>query len=217
MQHWTLVDHDGRCWRRPSRASRAWADTAECRGAELALSKGGKQILVRLRRADLARDLESVLEAEADLVTASALFDLASADFIAEIAAAIARSRAPSTRCSPTTECSAGPPSTRPMRAMASAFRRHQAGDKGFGAAGGTDGAGAARRRLRRGGLLGERGRQRLAPGGRRRGADRRAGAGFAAAVRETGLVPDAKVADWLAVSRTGALVGHTDTLALPP
>jgi hypothetical protein len=41
--------------------------------------------------------------------------------------------------------------------------------------------------------------------------------AGFAAAVRETELVPEAKVAAWRSVARTRALVGHTDTLALPP
>jgi hypothetical protein len=41
--------------------------------------------------------------------------------------------------------------------------------------------------------------------------------AGFAAAVRETDLVPQAKIAEWETVPRTGALVGHTDTLALPP
>ena len=40
--------------------------------------------------------------------------------------------------------------------------------------------------------------------------------AGFAAAVRETELVPEPKIADWLQVTRTTALVGHTDTLALP-
>jgi len=42
----------------------------------------------------LWRDLEDVLATEADIVTASALFDLASADFIAEVAARVARSRA---------------------------------------------------------------------------------------------------------------------------
>ena len=41
--------------------------------------------------------------------------------------------------------------------------------------------------------------------------------AGFAQAVRETKLIPEARIGDWLAVTRTGAMVGHTDTLALPP
>jgi len=40
---------------------------------------------------------------------------------------------------------------------------------------------------------------------------------GFAQAVRETGLVDAPTIADWRAVSRTAAIVGHADTLALPP
>ena len=40
--------------------------------------------------------------------------------------------------------------------------------------------------------------------------------AGFAAAARETGVVSEATVAEWASIGRTGALVGHTDTLALP-
>ena len=39
---------------------------------------------------------------------------------------------------------------------------------------------------------------------------------GFAAAVAETGLVNASTVAAWSALSRSGAIVGHTDTLALP-
>jgi hypothetical protein len=35
--------------------------------------------------------------------------------------------------------------------------------------------------------------------------------------VRETGLVDAPTIADWRAVSRTAAIVGHADTLALPP
>ncbi len=40
--------------------------------------------------------------------------------------------------------------------------------------------------------------------------------AGFAGAVRETGRVPAAIIDDWARVDRTGSLVGHVDTLALP-
>jgi hypothetical protein len=40
---------------------------------------------------------------------------------------------------------------------------------------------------------------------------------GFADAVRETGLMDAQVVSDWSLMPRTGAVVGHTDTLALPP
>ena len=40
---------------------------------------------------------------------------------------------------------------------------------------------------------------------------------GFAAAVAETGVIEAPTLAAWRDVVRTGALVGHADTLALPP
>jgi hypothetical protein len=40
---------------------------------------------------------------------------------------------------------------------------------------------------------------------------------GFAEAVRETGRIEASILAEWRAIARTGAVVGHTDTLALPP
>jgi hypothetical protein len=40
--------------------------------------------------------------------------------------------------------------------------------------------------------------------------------AGFAGAVAETGALTGSALGDWRAVRRTGAVVGHTDTLALP-
>jgi SAM-dependent methyltransferase len=216
-QHWTLVDHDEALLETAAERLAAWAGSAERRGGELALNKGGKRITVRLRCADLAQDLDSVLAEGAGLVTASALFDLASADFIAEVAAEVARSRASFYAVLTYNGAQRWTPKHAADAAMASAFRAHQVGDKGFGAAAGpmaplllatafdaagyTVSEGDSGWRLEAGdeALIGE-----LA-------------AGFAAAVRETGLVPEAKVDDWLAVDRAGALVGHTDTLALPP
>ncbi len=217
VQHWTLVDHDRALLEAAIQRLSSWADTAECRGTELALSKGGKQILVLLRRADLWRDLEDVFAARADLVTASALFDLGSADFIAEVAAAVARSRAAFYTVLTYNGAQRWTPKHEADPAMAAAFRRHQAGDKGFGAAAGPmapallaaafDAAGYWVRDGDSGWRL-EAGDEALIA---------ELAAGFAAAVRETELVPPAKVADWQTVARTGALVGHTDTLALPP
>src|SRR5215472_7428268 len=57
---------------------------------DLGCGTGSKRINVEFRRADLARDLEAALGPNANLITASALFDLASAEFIAAFAAALA-------------------------------------------------------------------------------------------------------------------------------
>jgi hypothetical protein len=40
--------------------------------------------------------------------------------------------------------------------------------------------------------------------------------AGFAAAVAETGAVDGETLSSWRAAERIGAVVGHTDTLAVP-
>jgi SAM-dependent methyltransferase len=216
-QHWTLVDHDQDLLEAAAARLHAWAGTAERRGQQLALSKGGKQLTVRLRRADLARELEPLLAAGADLVTASAFFDLASADFIAEVAAGVARARG----CFYTVLTYNGRQRWAPKHEtdadMLWAFRAHQAGDKGFGTAAGPmapallsaafEAAGYAvseadsgwRLEAGEAALLGE------------------LVAGFATAVRETKLVPEAKIGDWLKVKRTAAIVGHTDTLAMAP
>ena len=217
VQHWTLIDHDRLLLEAAIQRLSAWADTAECRGAELALSKGGKQILVRLRSADLGLDLEGVFASAPDLVTASALFDLASADFIAEVAAAVACARAAFFTVLTYNGAQRWTPKHEADAAMAAAFRRHQTGDKGFGAAAGPMAPALLAAAFDAAGYWVNDGDSgwRLEAGDEALIAE--LAAGFAAAVRETGLVPDAKVADWMAVSRTGALVGHTDTLALPP
>jgi SAM-dependent methyltransferase len=215
-QHWTLVDHDPALLQAAVGRLSTWARHSERRDNKLVLHKDGKCISVRLLRADLAHDLDRVFAAAPDLVTASALFDLASPDFISEVAAEVVRSKAAfytvltyngKQRWTPKHEADA---------AMASAFRAHQVRDKGFGeaagpmapsllsaafdAAGYTVSEGDSAWRLEAGdeALVAE-----LVPG-------------FARAVRETGLVPEPKIAAWLKQARTGALVGHTDTLALP-
>jgi SAM-dependent methyltransferase len=216
-QHWTLVDYDPALLDAAESRLSQWAERAERRKSDLILHKHGKRITVQLRRADLARDLDRVFVTKPNLVTASALFDLVSADFITDVAAEVVRCRAAfftvltydgKQRWTPKHDADA---------AMASAFRAHQTRDKGFGeaagpiapallsaafdAAGYSVSEGDSAWRLEAGDeeLISE-----LVPG-------------FAAAVRETALVPAEKIHAWLKVQRTGAFVGHTDTLALPP
>ena len=202
VQHWTLIDHDRLLLEAAIQRLSAWADTAECRGAELALSKGGEQILVRLRSADLGLDLEGVFASAPD--------------------------PSPPRRCSisprPTSSPRSPPPSPAPGRLLHRAHLQRRAaldaeargrcgdgggipqapdGDKGFGAAAGPMAPALLAAAFDAAGDWVNDGDS----GWRLEAADEaliaELAAGFAAAVRETGLVPDAKVADWMAVSRT--------------
>ena len=117
----------------------AWADGADWKDGKLALFKGAKRINVEFRRADLARDLDAALGPSANLVTASALFDLVSAQSIAALAAAVADRKSAfytvltydgDQRWTPEHEADA---------MMVEAFHAHQRRDKGFGPAAGPD------------------------------------------------------------------------------
>ena len=216
VQHWTLVDHDANLLQAAVSRLAAWAGQCERRDNQLVLHKGGKCISVRLLRADLAHDLDRIFAAAPNLVTASALFDLVSPDFISEVAAEVVRGKAAFYTVLTYNGQQRWTPKHEMDGAMALAFRAHQVRDKGFGEAAGpvapsllaaafdaagysaSEGDSAWRLEVGDEPLIGE-----LVPG-------------FAGAVRETGLVPDAKIEAWLKVARTGALVGHTDTLALP-
>lgn len=216
-QHWTLVDYDPALLEAAQARLSAWASRSEKCNNQLVLHKDGKRITVELRRADLASDLDRVFTARPDLVTASALFDLGSADFIAEVTAEVVRCRAAFYTVLTYNGKQRWTPKHDADAAMASAFRAHQTRDKGFGesagpmapallsaafdAAGYSVSEGDSAWRLEAGdeALIAE-----LIPG-------------FADAVRETALVPETKLDAWIRLRRTGALVGHTDTLALPP
>ena len=100
---------------------------------------------------------------------------------------------------------------------MTEAFNAHQNARQGLRPGGGPDGARCSERGLRGGRLLGHGRRQRLALGAGDEALIAELAHGFADAVRETGRVPAPTIADWRVLSRTGAVVGHTDTLALPP
>jgi SAM-dependent methyltransferase len=215
-QNWTLIDYDARLLDAAVTRLAKWAGDWERKKDKLILKKNGRKITVRFRRADLVNDFESVFATPADLVTASALFDLASGDFIAEVAAEVVRRHASFYTVLTYNGVQRWTPKHSADAEMAAAFRVHQVTDKGFGPSAGPmapqllatafDAAGYSLSeadstwRLDEGdeALIAE-----LIPG-------------FASAVRETEQVPEARILDWLKASRTGALVGHTDTLALP-
>jgi SAM-dependent methyltransferase len=216
-QNWTLVDIDASLLDAAVTRLTAWADGADRQQEKLILFKGAKRITVAFRAADLARDLDAALGPNANLVTASALFDLVSADFIRRFAAALAERRSVfytvltydgDQRWTPEHEADA---------LLLEAFNAHQRRDKGFGPAAGPDAADALSEAFSGAGYAIEEGDSawRLRAGDEPLIAD--LAAGFAQAAHETGLVDAPTITSWRAVTRTGAIVGHADTLALPP
>jgi SAM-dependent methyltransferase len=217
-QRWRLVDHDAALLGAARERIARWGDTWEEAGADLRASRQGRDLTVAFQKADLVSDLEGVLEGAPHLVTAAALFDLVSAEWIRRLAAAVAAREAvfyTVLTYNGTESWSPAHPSDAAIRA---AFHAHQGGDKGFGPAAGP----AASERLAE---------AFLAAGYRVRSADspwrlglqdaelvRELAKGTAGAVRETGQVGNDEVASWLEarLSAAACVVGHTDLLAFP-
>jgi SAM-dependent methyltransferase len=216
-QHWTLVDRDARLLEAAAQRLAAWADGADRRpDGGLVLFKGAKRIEVAFRCADLVGDLEAALGAGANLMTASALFDLASAAFIARFAAAVAAGGAAFYTVLTYDGDQRWTPEHAADAAMLEAFHAHQRRDKGLGPAAGPHAPDAL------GEAFSQQGYQVLEGDSAWRLDDCDAAlieelaAGFAQAAAETGQVDAATLTAWRAVSRTAAVVGHADTLCLP-
>ena len=215
-QSWTLVDHDAALLAAARERLARWADRATPARDALVLVKAGLELTVRFREADLNRDLEFALGRAADLVTASAFFDLASTEFIGRVAAAIAERRAAFYTVLTYNGRQGWTPAHASDAAMAEAFHAHQLTDKGLGRAAGPNAPAALAVAFRK---LGYAVSEADSPW--RLGAeDERLLAdlvpGFAAAAAETGAVANGAVAAWRTLARTGAVVGHTDTWARP-
>ncbi|MDF2232032.1 class I SAM-dependent methyltransferase [Albimonas sp. CAU 1670] len=191
---WTLVDND------PALLAEAAARTGAA-----------------TRALDLAAGPEAAVEG-AQVVAASALFDLVSDAWLRRFAAALSPEVAVYAALSYDGRESWSPAPPHEAQALA-AFRRHQTGDKGFGPALGSN-AGAALAAL-----LAARGwRVRVADSAWRLGPGdgpliRALADGSAEAVAETGALAGRQLAEWRAARRAARQVeiGHLDLLALPP
>lgn len=216
-QSWTLVDYDARLLTAARDSLLAWADgTTDCRVGVI-LHKAGREIAVRFRQADLVRDLDAALGESADLVTASALFDLCSTPFIEGFASAIASRQAAFYTVLTYNGVQTWQPEHPADESMRQAFIAHQKTDKGFGASAGPDAPTGLATAFRKASYsIAEADTPwRLGPDDAGLIAD--LATGFAGAVEETGRLDAKTIGAWHAVKRTGAIVGHTDTLALPP
>ena len=215
-QHWTLVDYDARLLAAARATLQAWSDKASTDGDKLVLTKSGKTLVVGFRQADLVTGLDAALGRECDLVTASALFDLCSVDFIQRFARAVAERRAVFYTVLTYNGVQRWTPQHELDAPMADAFHAHQMTDKGFGLSAGPKAPQALAEAFRAAGYTVTEGDSPWLLSRSDQALVNELVPGFASAVRETGKIPAAQIDTWLSLPRYGSEVGHTDTLALP-
>lgn len=138
-QHWRLVDHDSVLLAAAREELLAWADTGIRNGDDITIEKNGRTIHVAFVQADLARDLASVLDPAPDLVTAAALFDLCSREWIGRFAEAVSAGRSVFYTSLTYDGREVWQPAHPVDSPMLAAFHADQITDKGFGRSAGPE------------------------------------------------------------------------------
>lgn len=216
-QSWTLVDYDARLLSVARETLIRWADRTTESRVGVILHKGPREITVRFRQADLVRDLDAALGEAPHLVTASALFDLCSAEFIHRFVTAVAARKAVFFTVLTYDGVQTWTPPHPADADMRNAFIAHQKTDKGFGTSAGPDAPKELAAGFRAAGYTVREADTPWRLGTADAALVRDLAGGFAGAVEETGRLDAATLAAWRRIERVGAVVGHTDTLALPP
>ena len=214
-QTWRLIDWDEDLLAAARTRLSAWADDAQERDGVLSLRKADRTLVVHTQKADLARDPGRLLEG-VDLLTATAFFDLVSADWMDGLCDALAARKLPLYAILTYDGHEVWSPSHHADDAVLAAFHAHQKSDKGLGLASGPDAAahltqalqirafhvvsGMSPWRLQQGDLL------------------RQLAQGAASAVTETGAVNPAEIEAWRAARENSASceIGHVDLFAVP-
>lgn len=217
-QAWVLLDWDTSLTGAARQRLAAFADHCEADGDALVLHLGDRRITVRFVTCDLAADPAAPFAHAPHLVTASAFYDLVSAEWCRRLAEAAARH---GTRVHAALTCDgrdAWTPAHPADAAVLAAFRAHQGRDKGFGPAAGPEAPAVLARALEEAGydvtlaaspwVLDEGRRDLIAA----------LADGTAAAAAETGRVAQEVLAAWRSARMTTGhcVIGHTDLLALP-
>ncbi|MEM1371710.1 MAG: class I SAM-dependent methyltransferase [Pseudomonadota bacterium] len=216
QQAWTLIDYDPGLLTAARAELTAWADAATDDSGILKLRYGRQQIDVTFRSINLAKDLEDALSAPADLITASAFFDLVSPEFIKAFASSVGAKKAAFLTVLTYNGISQWTPRHPIDQSIIAAFHRHQTTDKGFGTACGPMAAANLADQFRLNDYIVQEGDSpwRLSPRDASLIAELRSG--HAAAAKETGLIDKDTTAKWAAIERTSVTIGHTDTFAVP-
>jgi SAM-dependent methyltransferase len=215
QQHWTLVDYDPLLLAAARAALIAWADEVINESTSLTLRKNNKILEIEFSQVDLARDIERVLAWPADVITAAAFFDLVAESWLVRFCQAL-RTTLYTVLTYDGSEQWLPPHSA--DSAMLKAFHAHQKTDKGFGVAAGPDATSVMQRELTARGF-----QVTLASSPWKIDQTEAAfihalATGSAAAVRETGLLNELEVNQWLTarMSAQHCMVEHWDILATP-
>ncbi|MBC7802227.1 MAG: class I SAM-dependent methyltransferase [Gemmatimonadaceae bacterium] len=216
-QDWCLIDHDPALLDCARDTLATWADTAERDADALVLTHAGRTITVRFRQVDLARDVDGALGDAPDLVTASAFFDLVSAPFIDALVQATVRRHAVFHTVLTVSGVHQWSPETEWDGATSRAFNAHQESDKGFGGAAGPHATALLATGFEAAGYRVATGDSPWTLGPADDALLQELNIGIAGAVAETGPGGMTLSAQWSTVRRTGAVVGHTDLVAIPP
>lgn len=214
-QTWRLVDWDQDLLAAARARLMTWADRTEEQAGTVILHKGTRAIHLELCQADLAQNFDSVLDG-ADLLTATAFFDLVSPAWMDALVARLKARHLPLYAILTYDGRESWMPSHPADAAVLAAFHAHQKSDKGFGVAAGPDSATHLAHTLTQQGFQIITGESpwRLTAGELMR----QLAQGAAGAVRETGRVAEVDVASWQAARETAAacLIGHVDLFAVP-
>jgi len=221
-QSWRLVDHDPHMLDAAREELARWAP-ARGDGDALVLQPGGQRVAVTTHCLDLAHAVDALFEPRPDLVTAAALFDLVSADWIDKLVDAAERHRVPVYAALTYDGDDWGEPAHPLDEAMLEALHVHQHRDKGFGPAAGPDGIAIMRQRFasRRFDVQTARSSWVLDDGDA--AMLTMLGDGVIQAVRETGFLGADELREWRHAHMPDGrwrgvrwTVGHVDLLAVP-
>lgn len=204
-QHWRLVDNDLGLLLRA-------ADTAR-----------PERATVTTKPVDLVRDLEIALDGAVDLVTASALIDLVSAEWLERLAIEVAARSLPIYLALSYDGAVTLAPADAQDDALIAAVNAHQRTDKGFGPALGPQAVAAAIARFQAVGYAVVQGRADWLMQPADRDMQLQLLDGWAGAAREIGDMALADTAAWLTrrrgaveAGRSSITVGHVDLFARP-
>jgi hypothetical protein len=218
QQRWTLVDHDAENLKHALDTLASWGAAPESKTNTIELERGDQIIEVEVLKRDLTPDT-TPWALDTDLVTASALLDLTSSDWINRTVNALSANRTPFLATLNFDGQLEASPAHTLDNAIFNAFRKHQRTDKGFGPALGPDASDVLEDALVRAGYIVSRGDSPWHMTFNSKKLMHETLRGISTAAIEIIAMPESKALGWLndRLSCTESLiVGHRDIFAMP-